>query len=114
MLRPNKHTQLTCLGIESGGDIVCAGSTDPFNVFVWSLKTGQLIDIMSGHSGPISCISFNSANGLMATSSWDNTVKVWDVFGKNGMVESFEHNAEVLQAVFHPNTNDLITTTVGG
>lgn len=69
---------------------------------------------MSGHTGPISCVTFNTANGLMATSSWDNTVKVWDIFGKNGMVESFEHSAEVLQAVFHPNTNDLITTTVGG
>lgn len=39
-LKPNKHTQLTCLAIESSGDIVCAGSNDPFNVFVWSLKTG--------------------------------------------------------------------------
>ena len=39
-LVPNKPTQLTCLAIESQGDIVAAGSTDPFNVFIWSLKTG--------------------------------------------------------------------------
>jgi periodic tryptophan protein 2 len=51
---------------------------------------------------------------MMASSSWDNTVKVWDIFGKNGMVESFSHSSEVIQAVFHPNTNDLITTTLGG
>ena len=50
----------------------------------------------------------------MASSSWDQSVKVWDVFGKNGMVDSFSHTNEVLTCVFHPNTNDLITTTLGG
>ena len=83
-------------------------------MFVWSLKTGQLIDIMSGHSGPISGITFSATNGLMATSSWDQTVKVWDIFGKNGLVDTFQHSTEVLEAIFHPNSNDLITTTLGG
>jgi periodic tryptophan protein 2 len=44
---------------------------------------------MSGHNGPISCVSFSATNGMLTSSSWDNTVKVWDVFGKNGMIESF-------------------------
>jgi len=69
---------------------------------------------MGGHTGPVSCLSFSATNGLMASSSWDQSVKVWDVFGKNGMVESFQHSSEVLHAMFHPNSNDLITTTLGG
>ena len=95
-LKPNKPTQFTCLAIESQGDIVCAGSNDPFNVFVWSLRTGQLIDILSGHSAPISCVSFNSSNGELASASWDNSVRVWDIFGKNGLVDTFEHSSECL------------------
>lgn len=83
-MKPNKHTQLTCLAVEAGGDIVCAGSSDPFNIFVWSLKTGQLVDIMSGHTGPVSSLCFSPSNGMLVSGSWDQSVRVWDVFGKNG------------------------------
>ena len=93
---------------------MCAGSKDPFDIFVWSLKTGMLIDVLSGHTGPVSCLSFCHSNGMLASSSWDNTVRVWDVFGKNGMVENFTHSTEVLQVEFHPNSNDLITTSLNG
>jgi periodic tryptophan protein 2 len=84
------------LAIEAGGDIVVAGSNDPFNVFVWSIKTAQLVDILSGHTGPISSLSFSPANGMLTSSSWDHSVKVWDIFGKNGLIESFDHNSEVI------------------
>ena len=114
VLYPNKPTQFTCLAIEESGDIVCAGSNDPYNIFIWSLKTGQLIDTLSGHTGPISCLNFVSSSGTLSSSSWDQTVRTWDLMGKNGMIESFQHGSEVLQTVFHPNSNDVITTTNGG
>jgi periodic tryptophan protein 2 len=44
--------------ITKAGDIVCAGSLDPYNVYLWALKTGELIDIFSGHSGPVSSVLF--------------------------------------------------------
>ena len=58
VMQANKLTQFNCLAIDSTGDLVCAGSMDPFNVYIWSLRTGQLIDILSGHTGPISCVQF--------------------------------------------------------
>lgn len=39
---------------------------------------------------------------------------MWDVFGKNGVIDTFDHGSEVIQAVFHPNGNDIITTTLSG
>jgi periodic tryptophan protein 2 len=78
------------------------------------LKTSQLIDILSGHTGPISSVNFSATNGMLTSSSWDQSVKVWDVFGKNGMVDSFGHTHEVIEALFHPNSNDIVTTTLGG
>ena len=41
-------------------------------------------------------------------------MRVWDIFGKNGVIDTFEHGSEVLQSVFHPNGNDVITTTLAG
>ena len=38
-------SQITCLAVTTGGssevgDIVCGGSNDPFEIYVWNLKTG--------------------------------------------------------------------------
>ncbi len=51
--------QFTCVHITKAGDIVCAGSMDPYNIYLWALKTGELIDIFSGHSGPVSGLLFS-------------------------------------------------------
>jgi periodic tryptophan protein 2 len=50
--------QFTCVNITSTGDIVCAGSMDPYNIYMWALRTGELIDIFSGHSAPLSGVVF--------------------------------------------------------
>lgn len=41
-------------------------------------------------------------------------MKVWDIFGKNGLVDTFQHPSEVIQASIHPNSNDVIVTTLAG
>jgi WD40 repeat protein len=40
--------QFISLAVDSSGEIVCAGSLDPFNIYVWSLQTGRLLDILAG------------------------------------------------------------------
>ena len=94
-MKPTKPTQFSCLAIEQGGDIVAAGSLDPYDIHLFSLRTGQLLDVLSSHEGPISSISFspptanNSDSGSrLASSSWDQTVKIWDIFGRQGLLET--------------------------
>jgi periodic tryptophan protein 2 len=77
------------LAIEGqSGDIIAAGSLEPYDVYIWSLRTGQLLEIFSSHTAPVSGVSFSPANAMseggstLASSSWDMTVKVWDVFGR--------------------------------
>ena len=90
VMQANKPTQFNCLGVDSSGDIIVAGSTDPFNIYVWSLKTGQLVDILNGHTAPISCLSFSSSGALLVSGSWDKTVRVWDVFERKGTVDALK------------------------
>ena len=41
-----------------------------------------LIQVISGHEGPVSCLAFNpspaSGASQLATASWDKTLKIWD------------------------------------
>ena len=76
---------------------------EPYDIYLWSLRTGQLLDVLSSHEGPISSLSFsppsaqnNDKGSLLASSSWDNTVKVWDIFGRQGLLETMQHQSEVI------------------
>ena len=46
-----KATQFLSLAVNFSGEIICAGGMDPFSIYIWALKTGDLIDILGGHTG---------------------------------------------------------------
>ncbi len=49
--------------LHAGGELVCAGAVDTFEIFVWSLKTGRLLERLAGHEGPVCCLGFSPAAG---------------------------------------------------
>ncbi|CAG8782421.1 27451_t:CDS:2, partial [Racocetra persica] len=106
--------QFTSLAVDPSGEIVCAGSMDTFEVFVWSVQTGKLLDIMAGHEGPISGLAFNPTGLLLASSSWDATVRVWDVFERSKHVDVLRHTSDVLAVAFRPDGKQLAASTLDG
>ncbi|CAG8552856.1 23585_t:CDS:2 [Dentiscutata erythropus] len=106
--------QFTSLAVDPSGEIVCAGSMDTFEIFVWSVQTGKLLDIMAGHEGPISGLTFSPTGLLVASSSWDSTVRVWNVFERSKHVEVFRHTSDVLTVVFRPDGKQLASSTLDG
>ena len=38
--------QFSCLTVDSSGEVVSSGSLDTFEVFVWSMKTGRLLEVI--------------------------------------------------------------------
>jgi len=65
------------------------------------------------------CFSPSSAQAdtgsRLASSSWDNTVKIWDIFGRQGLLETLQHSSEVVTCDFHPSIkNELVSSTLGG
>eukprot|EP00475_Leptophrys_vorax_P037320 TRINITY_DN6415_c0_g1_i1.p1 TRINITY_DN6415_c0_g1~~TRINITY_DN6415_c0_g1_i1.p1 ORF type:complete len:861 (+),score=232.76 TRINITY_DN6415_c0_g1_i1:156-2585(+) len=106
--------QFTCLACDPSGDIVCAGSMDPFNVYVWSLRTSKLLDILQGHEAPISCLAFSSSRNVLVTGSWDKTVRVWDVYSSKSSVECLKHSSDVLALAINPQGTQLCTATLDG
>ena len=40
-------TQFYSVALDYSGDIVCAGARDTFEIYVWSMKTGSLVNVSS-------------------------------------------------------------------
>ena len=51
--------QFSCVAVDSSGEIVCSGSVDPYNIYVWALKTGDLVDVLASHTAALSALSFS-------------------------------------------------------
>jgi len=106
--------QFSSLSIDPGGEIVVAGSSDSFQIFVWSLKTGRLLDVLAAHEGPVIALSFAPGASLLASGSWDKTVRTWDVFAGKGGVEELRHSHDVLALAWRPDGRQLASSTLDG
>lgn len=52
--------QLASVAVDSSGEFVAAGGQDVFEIFLWSMKMGRLLEILSGHEGPIVSYKFET------------------------------------------------------
>ncbi|XP_052183465.1 periodic tryptophan protein 2 [Diospyros lotus] len=104
--------QFVSLAADQSGEVICAGTLDSFEIFVWSMKTGRLLDVLSGHEGPVHGLMFSPTTAILASSSWDKTVRLWDVFEGKGAVETFPHTHDVLTVVYRPDGKQLACSTL--
>lgn len=109
-----ERIQFNCLAVDPSGEVVCAGSLDNFDIHVWSVQTGQLLDALSGHEGPVSCLSFSQENSVLASASWDKTIRIWSIFGRSQQVEPIEVYSDVLALSMRPDGKEVAVSTLKG
>jgi periodic tryptophan protein 2 len=110
--------QFNCVAVEPSGEIVCAGSRDTLLIYVWNLQTGQLVEQLGGHEGPVSCLAFggdaSGGTSFLASGSWDKTVRVWDFVSSQSAVDVLKHNSDVTAIAFSPDGLTLACCTLDG
>ena len=112
--------QFLSLAVDPAGEIVTAGTMEPFHIYAWNLQTGKLLDILSGHQGPVCGMTYQtSVGGALVSASWDGTVKLWDLYKQkdgNTVVpsESMAHTADVVCVACRPDGKELCSGTIGG
>ncbi|XP_044526133.1 periodic tryptophan protein 2 homolog [Gracilinanus agilis] len=107
-----RPTQFSCVAVDSSGEIVTAGSQDSFEIFIWSMQTGRLLDVLSGHEGPISGLCFNPMKSILASASWDKTVRLWDMFDSWRTKETLNLTSDALAVTFRPDGVELAVATL--
>lgn len=110
-----ERIQFNSLAVDPLGEIVVAGSQDTFEIQIWSVQTSQLLDTLAGHEGPISCLSFGNENGsILASASWDKTIRIWNIFGRSQSVEPIEVSSDVLSICMRPDSKEIAVLCLDG
>eukprot|EP00946_MAST-07B_sp_MAST-7B-sp1_P003544 g3544.t1 len=115
MRTPEARTaQLLCLALDGSGEIVCAGAMEPYEIYVWSLRNGQLLDVLTGHEGPVCALSFSPTDSLLVSASWDRTLGIWEPYKSTVAKERFKHKSDVLSVAFRPDGEQVCASTLDG
>lgn len=102
------------LAVDPSGEVICAGSPDSFDIHVWSVQTGQLLDQLSGHEGPVSSLAFAADGNHLVSGSWDRTVRVWSIFGRTQTSEPLQLMSDVLSVAFRPDGKQIAASSLDG
>ncbi|NXS87639.1 PWP2 protein, partial [Erpornis zantholeuca] len=70
--------------------------------------------VLAGHEGPISSLSFNPMKCVLASASWDKTVKLWDMLDSWRTKETLIMNSDVLVVAFRPDGKELAVAALNG
>lgn len=104
--------QFSCIAVDSSGELIAAGCQDLFDIYVWSMKTGRLLEALAGHESPVSSLDFCPKEGVLASTSWDKTLRIWNVFeGKTGR-EVFDLSADGIAVQFAPTGKHVAVATI--
>lgn len=79
-------------------------------IYLWDVKTGQQLMVLRGHTGKISSIIFSKDGKNMASSSYDGSVRLWNVNDLNTLpIVINDHNDWATKVIFSSDGQYLFT-----
>jgi len=92
----------------AGADVVlgASGGGDD-KAYLWDLKTGQKKFDLFGHKDSVSTVQFNMDGSLLATASYDSTVKVWNT-QDGSLIKSLEGPTEAMECITWHSKGNII------
>ena len=102
------------IAVDPSAEVVCAGSLNSFDIHIWSVQTGQLLDQLSAHEGPVATLAFAPSGDLVISGSWDHTARLWSIFGRTQTSEPLQLQADVLHVTFRPDSKQVAIATLDG
>ncbi len=80
-------------------------------IWLYNTETLQELALLTGHTGDVASVSFSPNGSTLASGSWDETVRLWDVATGSLKTELTGHTDEVASVSFSP---DGLTLASGG
>lgn len=111
-----RPVQFRSLAIDHSGELIAAGGQDVFEIYLWSMKLGRLLEVLSGHEAPVVSLAFApiATSSTLVSGSWDSSIKIWNCLESSGDHETIETMSDVTAIAFRPNGNEVAVATLNG
>ncbi|XP_063709764.1 periodic tryptophan protein 2 homolog [Culicoides brevitarsis] len=111
-----RMVQFGCVALDHSGELVAAGGQDVFEIYLWSVKFGHLLEILSGHEGPVVSLAFSpvATSTAMVSASWDQTIKIWDCLETTTIHETIDLMSDALHVAMKPDGEEVAVATLNG
>lgn len=107
--------QFHSLAVDSSGQLVAAGTMEPYQIYLWSVQSGKVLDVLTGHTAPVTSLAFHDAT--LVSGSWDHSVRLWQVYASGNqrqLIEPLGHSHDVVALAIRPDGKELCSATLNG
>jgi WD40 repeat protein len=113
---PGTRSTACAVAVSRDGKQLASGNYN--RIHLWNLASGELEATLDGHVGLVHGLTFNKRGEKLISSSWDNTVRIWDPHSKQA-VQSLRLPATgsepsgPIAALAHCPSRSMLATAVG-
>ena len=110
---------VTCLSVSAmNPNIIISGSRDK-TVIIWEINRTEEIKIipvkrLKGHSHFVSDLKFSSDGQFCISSSWDNSLRLWDIATGKTIQNFLGHQKDVLSVCFSKDERQILSGSRDG
>jgi len=94
-----------------GSDIIAAVAHTDGVVTLWDINTRKLLKVEELHEADCRSVEFDSSSGLIATSSFDATIGIYDLNSERLLNRISNHTDRVVLAKWHPFYPVILSTS---
>uniref|UniRef100_A0A3B5MZ74 Small-subunit processome Utp12 domain-containing protein n=1 Tax=Xiphophorus couchianus TaxID=32473 RepID=A0A3B5MZ74_9TELE len=122
-----EHTSsVTNVTFTSSGFVIVSASLDgtvrAYDLHRWAprfLRDLSLVHadgqtVLGGHEGPVSSLCFSPVQSILASASWDRTIRLWDMLDSWQVKETLLLTSDGLCVTYRPDGQELAVATLNG
>jgi WD40 repeat protein/transcriptional regulator with XRE-family HTH domain len=104
---------LSSLAFSLDGKVLASSGND-ITVKLWDVESGQLLDVLEGHTDRTRRIAFSPDGRTLASASRDRTICLWDFETRVCRLILHGHSGEVGSIAFSPDNQHLFSSSADG